>query len=591
MTARWGWFLAVPLLISLVMTVGTQFIFIEKSFFQELGFGQTGAWVGFANYGAVLHKPLYVNSIVTTVRVAALGTFACLILAYPLAYVIARATGRVAIAMLSGILLTSLVSAPIKVLGLIIIFSKEGMLNRFLLWSGLTHGSPISLIGTELGVVVGLIYYSLGFAVLLLYSVIRTISPVLEDAAAIHGAGRIRVFWRVILPLSSKGIFAVAMTVFSLNMGAFAAAALMGGGRVQTLPVLIYQTIFVETKYATASALAAILTVLVLVVNIFAGLTMSALTTRSLRRANAPRWAFAEQLVDRLRALSWSFARRLRLPLRPAGKILAVAWIIWVGIVLFAPLVVIAGASFNGGSFRAGGITFPPRHFSLDWYLATPASHVYAFGVSVALAFVATLLVCMIAIPAALGLARAQIRGRQAIAALFRIPLQVPVVIIGLAFFYTYYAVDDAIGFSLAGTFAGLVIAHFFILSPFVIGSVTAVLERFDDRLEEAAASLGANRWRTFRRVTLPVIMPGLFAGAIYAFMVSFGDVPISLFLSGPDTTTFPVAIFHSMEMDFDARVLSSSTMVMLFGLALLLLVQRLVGLDRLAESQAGANG
>jgi ABC-type spermidine/putrescine transport system permease subunit I len=590
MTARWGWFLAIPLLISLAMTVGTQFIFLEKSFFREMGFGQTGELVALANYAEVLQKPLYINSIITTVRVAAAATLGCLLLGYPLAYVIARATGRSAMWMLSGVLLTSLVSSPIKVLGLIIIFTKEGMLNRFLMWSGLTD-SPISLLGTELGVVVGLIYYSLAFSVLLLYSVIRTIPRALEDAAAIHGAGRIRVFWRVVLPLSLPGIFAVSMTVFSLSMGAFAAAALMGGGRVPTLPVLIYQTIFIETRYATASTLAAILLVLVLIVNLVAGLATSSFIKKSVRQANIFRWPAVENVTDRIRSMRAPLHSRGGAVLRPIGRMLSAAWVVWVYVLLFAPLLVIVGASFNGGSFRAGEIVFPPRRLSLDWYLSTPASHIHAFGVSIALALIATLLACLIAVPAGLGLARANMPGREAVAALFRIPLQVPVVIIGLAFFYTYYALDDAVGVALAGTFAGLVVAHLFILSPFVIGSVTAVLQRFDDRLEEAAASLGAGRWRTFRRVTLPVIMPGLFAGAVYAFMVSFGDVPISLFLAGSNTTTFPVAIFHSMEMDFDTRVLSSSTMAMAFGLVLLLLVQKLIGLDRLAHSQAGANG
>jgi putative spermidine/putrescine transport system permease protein len=82
---------------------------------------------------------------------------------------------------------------------------------------------------------------------------------------------------------------------------------------------------------------------------------------------------------------------------------------------------------------------------------------------------------------------------------------------------------------------------------------------------------------------------PGIFAGAIYAFMVSFGDVPISLFLAGPDITTFPVEIFHSMEIDFDARVLSSSTLAMVFGLVLLMAAQKLVGIDRFARTQAGS--
>ena len=588
MTARWGWFLVVPLLVSLAMTVGTQFIFLEKSFFREMGLGETGALVGFANYVAALQKPLYVNSIITTLRVSAGATLGCLLLGYPLAYVIARASGPWAIFMLSSVLLTSLVSSPIKVLGLIIIFSKEGALNHFLLWSGLTS-SPVSLLGTELGVVVGLIYYSLAFAVVLLYSVIRTIPTVLEDAAAIHGAGRARVFWRVILPLSLPGVFAVALTVFSLSMGAFAAAVLMGGGRVLTLPVLIYQTIFLETKYATASTLAAILLVLVLLVNLVVGLLFSSLTKAALQRNSARQWALIEPMSDALVWLRRWFAGQLGRLVRLAGRVLSVGWIAGVYVLLFAPLFVIVCASFNGGSYRSGDIVFPPRRLSLDWYIQTPWSHIHAFGVSIALAFVATSLACVMAIPAGLGLVRARMIGREAVAALFRIPLQVPVVIIGLSFFYTYYALYD-IGISLVGTFAGLVAAHFFILTPFVIGSVTAVLQRFDERLEEAAATLGANRFRTFRRVTLPVMAPGIFAGAVYAFMVSFGDVPISLFLAGPDTTTFPVEIFHSMEIDFDARVLSSSTMAMAFGLILLLVVQKLVGIDRFARTQAGAN-
>jgi ABC-type spermidine/putrescine transport system permease subunit II len=588
MKARWGWFLAVPLAFSLMLTVGTQFIFIEKSFFRELGLGQTGAFVGFTNYISALQNPLYINSIITTLRVSAGATFGCLLLSYPLAYVIARASGRWAIVLLSSILLTSLVSSPIKVLGLIIIFSKEGTLNHFLLWSGLAH-SPINLLGTELGVMVGLIYYSLAFAVVLLYSVIRTIPVVLEDAASIHGAGRSRVFWRVILPLSLPGVFAVALTVFSLSMGAFAAAVLMGGGRVLTLPVLIYQTIFLETKYATASTLAAILLVLVLLVNVVSGLSFSALTKGVSHRKDGSNWLIVDSIADTAGALRKWAAIRLGFVSRPFGRILNLTWIACTYILLFAPLIVIVCASLNGGSYRSGDIVFPPRALSLDWYVQTPWSHVHAFGVSIALALAATLLACIIAVPASLGLARTRMSGREAVAALFRIPLQVPVVIIGLSFFYTYYALYD-VGISLVGTFVGLVIAHLFILTPFVIGSVTAVLQRFDEKLEEAAASLGASRLRAFRRVTLPIIAPGIFAGAIYAFMVSFGDVPISLFLAGPNTTTFPVEIFHSMEIDFDARVLSSSTLAMAFGLILLLIVQKLIGIDRFATTQAGAN-
>ena len=259
MTVRWGWFLVIPLLISLAFTGGTQVIFLEKSFFRDLGYGQIGAAVGFANYWAVLKAPLYVESIVTTLRVSALSTIGCILFGYPVAYAIARMRGRWATVMLSSVLVVSLVTEPIKVLGLMIIFERDGIINRLLLWSGL-FDRPIGLIGTDLGVVVGLMSdYSLAFAVLLLYSVIRTIPPMLEEAAEIHGSGRGRVPWRVVVPLSLPGVYMVAVTIFNLSMGAFASPFLMGGGRVLTLPVLTYQRIFVDTKYAMGSTLSAIL--------------------------------------------------------------------------------------------------------------------------------------------------------------------------------------------------------------------------------------------------------------------------------------------------------------------------------------------
>ena len=274
MKAPWGWFLIVPLVICCALLAATQFSFLEKSFFQELGFGLPGPAVGFDNYIAVLRSPFYRNAIETTIVVAGAATAGCIVLAYPLAYTIARMSSRWSLVLLAFILLASLVSAPIKVLGLIIIFGKESGLNQLLLWLGVVD-APVSILGIRVGVVVSLIYYSLAFAVLLLYSVIRTIPVSLEEAAAIQGCGRWRTMWRVVLPLSLPGLTTVALTVFNLGMGAFAAAALMGAGRVPTLPVVIYQTIFIETKYATASTLAMILLAMVLLVNVLSILLLA----------------------------------------------------------------------------------------------------------------------------------------------------------------------------------------------------------------------------------------------------------------------------------------------------------------------------
>ncbi len=258
---------------------------------------------------------------------------------------------------------------------------------------------------------------------------------------------------------------------------------------------------------------------------------------------------------------------------------------------LLAPVIVVAGASFDGGKSVAGRafLQFPPSDLTFYWYQEIQPRLWEALGVSVSVAAVAATVGTVLGVPAALGIVRGNLPGKTLIATLFRAPLQIPFIVIGIAFLQTYYFFADAVGFGFQGTFAGLALGHVFVATPYVVGSVGAALQRFDVRLEEAALSLGANRLTTFRRVTLPIIMPGIYAGALFAFMVSFGDVPISLFLASATYTTLPLEIFHGMEFDFDAAVLAISTVVLLGSLVVLYFIQRIVGLDVLLRS--GGNG
>lgn len=257
-------------------------------------------------------------------------------------------------------------------------------------------------------------------------------------------------------------------------------------------------------------------------------------------------------------------------------------------IFLLSPLVVVIGASLHRGS-RYTVVKFPPEDLSLYWYTQIPDAHWEALTLSFGLAFMASMLACAVGIPAALGLVRSNIPLKGLFSSIFRAPLQIPSIVTGVAFLQMYYLFGDLTGLYVNGTFAGLLLGHLFVGIPYVVGTVGAVLQRFDTRLEEAAQSLGASRLTTFRRVTLPVIMPGVYAGGLYAFMVSFGDVPISIFLSAPGFVTFPVELFYGMENDFNPSVLASSTLVILFSLGLLLLMQRIVGLENLLRSGGGS--
>jgi len=271
------------------------------------------------------------------------------------------------------------------------------------------------------------------------------------------------------------------------------------------------------------------------------------------------------------------------------GSILSWLWIAAVYVFLLAPLVVVAGASLNGGKFLAY-VNFPPDRISLDWYWQIPPSQLRALANSFGLAFATMTISLLIGVPSALGLVRGRFRGKALVDALMRAPLQIPFAVIGVAFLQFFYVIGDATGLYLQASLPGLLIAHVFAATPYTIGSVGAVLQRFQPKYEEVALSLGAGYWSTLRRVTLPIIMPGIYTGALYAFMLSFTDVPIVLFLAGPDFTTFPVEVFHTFQFDFNPTILASATLVLILSLVAMLLSQKLVGLDNLLRT-GGAGG
>ena len=191
---------------------------------------------------------------------------------------------------------------------------------------------------------------------------------------------------------------------------------------------------------------------------------------------------------------------------------------------------------------------------------------------------------CLLGVPAAIGLVRGRFTGKPVVSAIMRAPPQIPHVVTGIALLQFFYAIGDFGGMYVQGTSAGLFLGHLFMATPFVIGSVVAVLQRINPSLEEAACVLGASPWRAFRRVTLPLIIPGVFTGALYAFIVSFVDVPVAIFLASPNATTFPVELFNAMEQDFNPSSLASASLAAAFAIVLVFAAQRLVGLDSLLK-------
>ena len=267
MRARWEVLLLPSFVFCMALLIGTQFLFLRAGFFEDIGLGLLGSEFKLVNYAELIEDPFYWESLVLNIYLSAIVVVATLIFAYPVAYVIARMRSQWSMILLAAIVVSSFVTIVIKALGLIIIFGTDGPINSVLLGLGILD-QPIKIVGNIFGVVVGLMHYVMGFMVLMLFSVIQAIPRSLEEAALIHGATRWRVFSRIVIPLSLPGVVSGALIMFNLCMGAFVSAALLGGGKVLTFPVIIERTIILETRYAMAGTLSAVLLISVLLINL-----------------------------------------------------------------------------------------------------------------------------------------------------------------------------------------------------------------------------------------------------------------------------------------------------------------------------------
>ncbi|MBL8265235.1 ABC transporter permease [Steroidobacter sp.] len=262
--------LAAPhLLVLSVLLLTTHAVYLEMSLHRDVGFGQVEAAWSAHNYAAILTDGFYLQSLYLTLGISAIIVVLSILISYPAAYALTRLPPRVASWTLAAIVSSSFLAGAVKLLGLVILFGIEGPVNRVLRATGLA-AEGFRLIGTLPGVMIGYAYLSIAFSLLMLHTTLRTIPVRLEEAAEVHGASAWRAFLRVTWPLSLPGVINTALIQFNLLMGAYAVAAVLGGGRILTFPVLIQRTLVQFNDYGMGAALSVLLLVLVVVVNIVA---------------------------------------------------------------------------------------------------------------------------------------------------------------------------------------------------------------------------------------------------------------------------------------------------------------------------------
>lgn len=240
-------------------------------------------------------------------------------------------------------------------------------------------------------------------------------------------------------------------------------------------------------------------------------------------------------------------------------------------IFILAPIAIIFVFAVNPTPF----ISFPPEGFSLRWFEEFFASSAFmnALWLSLKVAVVTTALATVVGATASVALARGNLPGSRLITAFVLSPLMLPAILTGLALFQAYMFMD--VGRPLWGLVAG----HVLVTTPYVVRTTLAVLHNFDTRLEEAATNLGASPLRVYFEVTLPLIKPGMIAGGIFAFIVSFDQVPVSLFLISPGNETLPITLFNYLKFEMDGRIAAASVVSIAISFAIVLGLERTIGL------------
>jgi putative spermidine/putrescine transport system permease protein len=227
--------------------------------------------------------------------------------------------------------------------------------------------------------------------------------------------------------------------------------------------------------------------------------------------------------------------------------------------------------------------SYPPEGYTLRWFHAIMSNDRFIDGLllSLQLALIATALGLLVSVPAALCISYFRFRGRELLNNLLLFPLMVPGVVLGTALYIFHVETEIVTGLPILGSLGGLVWGHVLLTVPWITRLVIASLAGFDRTLEEAAQNLGATPWTTFRRITLPGILPGIVAGAMFAFVASFGNLEMSLFLVGPGRTTLQIAILQYLQWKIDPTIAAISVVQIVLVASAMLITDRFVRLSR----------
>jgi len=527
------------------------------------------------NYRQAFATSTYLRIIWDTLSLSLIVAVITLVIGYPVAFCMTQARRSWQVALWGMVMLPFWTSVLVRSYAWIVILRVRGVFDAIV--AALHLPWHPHLLYNETGVVIGMVHVLLPYMVLTLFGSMRSIDLRYVKAAQNLGAPPAIAFWRVYVPLSVPGITSGFLVVFILAIGFYITPALLGGGNVLMISIQIAEQINELVNWGFGAALSVILTATVLIVVV---LFLRAFDVEAFGLRSAPRKRIGQPAQPTPEPDAYS---RISMPAAFAGRSdspsirkerhyarppLEWRWKLTVGITVLAclflvlPILIVAAMSFGTTSYLA----FPPHGFSLQWYTSFFASRRWMAAAAVSVQAAALTAVMSVALGGlgALVFVRANFRAKPALYVASLLPLMVPVIVTAVAMYFLFarlHLIGNVWAFALADTV---------LATPTVLLIVSAAFRNVDVTLERAAATLGAHPARAFVAVTLPVVAPALAAGALFAFITSFDESVIALFLSSVSTSTLPKVMWDSLRFQIDPTISAISTLLVALTVAVL---------------------
>jgi putative spermidine/putrescine transport system permease protein len=528
----------------------------------------TGAF-STATYQRIAGTDVYLRVLGITFRIAGYTALYSLLIGYPLAYWLARLPDMFRGRMLLFVMVPFWTSYLVKTFAWMIVLGRSGIINALATGSGIVD-QPLALLHNEFGVMVGMVHAMVPLAVMTLLPVMAGIDRRLVQAAQTLGASPAHAFWLVYFKLSLPGVAAAGLLVFISSLGFFIVPAFLGGRRETMLAQLIITQIQELLNWPFAGALAAMMLATALIScwlydRLFG---LSTIAGGSAQVSTGRIRDLGLVILGWIAALAGKLAALTRTVLGKRGSGLILPFFAWVTIAfLVVPTLLVIPLAFTSSQF----LEFPPPGYSLTWfetYFASPLwiqATIRSFLVAFATAVAATTVGGF----TALALANSRTRWGGLIFAFFLAPMIVPRIVIAVGLFYLFARMG------LIATDLGLIIGHTVLAIPFTLVTIAAVLKSYDQRLDQAAATLGANRLRTLVGVTIPLVKGGLVAAFLFAFITSFDELTIAIFVSGGIKTTLPKQMWDDMILQLNPTLAAVSVVVFVVVTVMLVTAER----------------